>query len=669
MAVRRRHRPHPGVPYDARAPVDFRKVPHVSLVLSRHQSPDAPTTGRVVSPTEIIRLPVRSRLAMPTRPREIVAVIDPVWSVPGGDVTASARPSEEMARAAAERLTRFLQPGEVVAGTPEGRLTLRLRHEDRAARPVRLQEMAYHAIEVLDRLDVSDGVIDLGVGWAPITRKQDPRQAEQHATAAAAESVNQRDHQPRQQGLHVKTRHKAVTWVSASRQMLLATVGSVLLPFLLLVGLSMVGIDLSGPLYWVLVAALGVTALTIWAECSQALEPPRLPAAPAGPAPRATAVIAAYLPNEADTIIETVRAFLGQHYSGGLQIVLAYNTPVPLEVEDDLARMDREHPDLTVLKVPDSTSKAQNVNAALRVAEGEFVGIFDADHHPAPGSFDRARRWIADGADVVQGHCVIRNGEDSALAKLIAVEFEQIYAVSHPGRTALYGFGIFGGSNGYWRASALEQIRLRGSFLTEDIEASMRVLEADGRIVNDPGLVSHELAPDTTRALWKQRMRWAQGWFQVSLRHMWPILRKPTLSLRQKIGVAYLLGWREVYPWIAMSVWPLFGFLAWRDGGFELGSPMFLLLTLFTTVSGPLQTLAAWRLATPELRRHPWWFVGAGLANLLFYTEAKNLVNRIAHLKQFRGEHQWVVTPRTAASAGSTDTDRDDTRTATEVAA
>ena len=133
--------------------------------------------------------------------------------------------------------------------------------------------------------------------------------------------------------------------------------------------------------------------------------------------------------------------------------------------------------------------------------------------------------------------------------------------------------------------------------------------------------------------------------------------------------MAYLLGWREVYPWIAMSVWPLFGFLAWRDGGFELGSPMFLLLTLFTTVSGPLQTLAAWRLATPELRRHPWWFVGAGLANLLFYTEAKNLVNRIAHLKQFRGEHQWVVTPRTAASAGSTDTDRDDTRTDTEVAA
>ena len=167
-------------------------------------------------------------------------------------------------------------------------------------------------------------------------------------------------------------------------------------------------------------------------------------------------------------------------------MVLAYNTPTPMAVEAELRDARRQHPDLTVLKVEDSTSKAQNVNAALRVADGEFVGIFDADHHPMAGAFERAWRWIADGADVVQGHCVIRNGDDSALAKLVAVEFEQIYSVAHPGRAALHGFGIFGGSNGYWRASALERIRLRGSFLTEDIEASMRVLEAGGRIVNDP---------------------------------------------------------------------------------------------------------------------------------------------------------------------------------------
>ena len=257
-----------------------------------------------------------------------------------------------------------------------------------------------------------------------------------------------------------------------------------------------------------------------------------------------------------------------------------------------------------MLKVEDSTSKAQNVNAALRVATGEFVGIFDADHHPAAGSFDRAWRWIAAGHDVVQGHCVIRNGDDSALAKLVAVEFEQIYAVAHPGRAAFSGFGIFGGSNGYWRTNALERIRLRGSFLTEDIEASMRTL---GRR-RQPGQRSR---PGELRARTRERELAVEAAAALGP-GLVPGLRAPPagrcssaphLTLRQKVGIVYLLGWREVYPWISMFAWPLLWFLTWRDGGLHMTSPLFVLITLFVTVSGPLQTLAAYRLGAPEIRR------------------------------------------------------------------
>ena len=191
------------------------------------------------------------------------------------------------------------------------------------------------------------------------------------------------------------------------------------------------------------------------------------------------------------------------------------------------------------------------MNAALRVAEGEFVGIFDADHHPMAGAFDRAWRWIADGADVVQGHCVIRNGDDSALAKLVAVEFEQIYAVAHPGRAAAARVRHLR------RLQRLLARRRRSSGSGCAAPSSPRTSRhrcgcsyAGGRIVNDPGLVSRELAPDTLGALWKQRMRWAQGWFQVSCLHLWPILRSSALTLRQKVGATYLLGWREVYPWV-----------------------------------------------------------------------------------------------------------------------
>ncbi len=132
------------------------------------------TTGAVVDRREI--LAPTSRLTRATR-RRIVAVIDPVWATDNDDPTDHTRAPRETIERAAELLTARLRPGELISATPDGRLLLQLRREDRAARPVRLQEMAYFALEVLDRLHRADGVVDLGVGWAPITRKQDPEAA------------------------------------------------------------------------------------------------------------------------------------------------------------------------------------------------------------------------------------------------------------------------------------------------------------------------------------------------------------------------------------------------------------------------------------------------------------------------------------------------------------
>ena len=56
--------------------------------------------------------------------------------------------------------------------------------------------------------------------------------------------------------------------------------------------------------------------------------------------------------------------------------------------------------------------------------------------------------------------CLTRNGDETWLAKMIAVEFESIYAVSHPGRAKLHRFGVFGGSNGYWRTGLLHETRM-----------------------------------------------------------------------------------------------------------------------------------------------------------------------------------------------------------------
>jgi cellulose synthase/poly-beta-1,6-N-acetylglucosamine synthase-like glycosyltransferase/GGDEF domain-containing protein len=445
---------------------------------------------------------------------------------------------------------------------------------------------------------------------------------------------------------------RALDWARTPLQILAQLLLCLVVPFGVYEALSVVGIDITGVVYFFLVISLAMTSAAIWIEGFAALRRPALPDEPES-LPSAAAIIAAYLPNEAETVLDTVWAFLRQDYPD-LRIILAYNTPTPLPVEEQLHAIAAHHPQFQPLKVEGSVSKAQNVNAALAVARSEITGVFDADHHPDPQAFRRAARWLANGVDVVQGHCLVRNGAETFVSRLVAVEFEAIYAVSHPGRARVHGFGIFGGTNGFWRTDVLKQKRMRGFMLTEDIDSSMRVVERGGTIVSDPGLISRELAPVTFKALWNQRMRWAQGWTQVSWKHLRPMMTRPGATLRNRIGAFYLLAWREVYPWISLQMFPLIVFWLTRGSPpMNWFVPIFVFTTLFTFTAGPGQVFFAWKLGDESIKHHKRWYLLFLAASLTFYTELKNVIVRTAHLKELMGERTWKVTPRSVPVASA----------------
>ncbi|MET9831372.1 glycosyltransferase [Streptomyces sp. NPDC006385] len=497
------------------------------------------------------------------------------------------------------------------------------------------------------------------VGWLPLA------DADGHAVGragdAVAEALRHRDlrpvrYEPWMRGTSSRRRaRKVVRPFLLALSPLLALLIGVGVPFALYEqAYAVLGWDVASAVYWVVVAGLVLSAALILLECLFSLDAPTRPATPAQPYPPASAVIAAYLPNEAATIVDTVESFLRLDYPGDLEIVLAYNTPHPLPVEDTLRQIARRDRRFVLLPVPGSTSKAQNINAAVTRVRGEFVGIFDADHHPATDAFRHAWDWLSHGYDVVQGHCVIRNGDSSWVARQVAAEFEAIYAVSHPGRTRLYGFGIFGGSNGFWRTDLLARIRMHGSMLTEDIDSTLRALAEGARIATDRTLISRELAPTRLRPLWNQRSRWAQGWLQVSLRHLRRALRSSSFTHRQKAGLAVLLGWREVQPWLSLQILPILLHSTVRAGGadrIDWATPACLLALAFTLSAGLVQTAFAGRLALPELRRRRGWFWRYALVSTVFYTHFKNMVARESHLKELLGDRRWRVTPRTAAKA------------------
>ncbi|MFC6883731.1 MULTISPECIES: glycosyltransferase [Actinomadura] len=496
------------------------------------------------------------------------------------------------------------------------------------------------------------------IGWVPLEECSGHTPAVSAALDAVREAGRHRDLRPVRYEAWMRGTPRrrsvaraladALVPVLSPALMLLLGVGAPLAAYLLAYRL---GVDAGPVVYWAVVAALVTAAALIVLECLFTLDAVPRPAGPSRPYPPASAVIAAYLPNEAATIVDTIESFLRVDYPGGLEVVLAYNTPRPLPVEDVLREIARRDERLVLLPVPGSTSKAQNLNAAVTRVRGEFVGVFDADHHPHPNAFRLAWHWLSNGYDVVQGHCVVRNGDSSWVARMVAVEFEAIYAVSHPGRTRMFGFGLFGGSNGFWTTDRLASTRMHGSMLTEDIDSTLRALSAGARIAVDREIVSRELAPTTLRALWNQRSRWAQGWLQVSLRHLRAVLASRTFTRRQKLGFLVLLGWREAQPWLTLQILPILLYSAWRAGGvdrLDWAVPAFLLATVFTVATGPVQAAFAWRLAVPEVRRRGGWFWRYLLLSMLFYGHFKNLVARNAHLKEFLGDRQWRVTPRTA---------------------
>jgi cellulose synthase/poly-beta-1,6-N-acetylglucosamine synthase-like glycosyltransferase len=407
--------------------------------------------------------------------------------------------------------------------------------------------------------------------------------------------------------------------------------------------------------HYAVATAYAVTALMMLFETRVAL-PRRLAPisheAVRDDVPLVSIIVSAYLPNEQELIAETILHLATEMRvpSHRLQIILAYNALEQLPVEQVLESFRNINASFTPLRVEGSRSKAENIVAALELVRGEMTVLLDADHRPLPDAIERAYRWLLRGYDVVQGRCVIRNQRENLFTRYLTVEFEHMYSVAHSGRSLAVDTAIFGGTNGYWRTSVLKAIAMDPAMLTEDIDSSVRALLAGYRVVHDRSVVSSELATTSLQSWWNQRLRWAQGWFQVTLRHQAAIWRARHLGFRTKAYWTYLLSWREMFPFLSLQVfallaasWALRRPIAW------LGDPYLVATAILTLLAGPVASVATYRVAlwrTKESLRL--WFVIYAVTNLLYVT-LKNSVAMAATIREIAGERAWIVTRRAAA--------------------
>ncbi|MEI8345526.1 MAG: glycosyltransferase family 2 protein, partial [Candidatus Omnitrophota bacterium] len=365
--------------------------------------------------------------------------------------------------------------------------------------------------------------------------------------------------------------------------------------------------------------------------------------------PKSTFIVSAYLPNEVSVIEQTLLNLLKNvvRPEAGIEVILAYNTPHLETLELRLRELALDHSELILANAYGSRSKSENLNYAIGLASGSMIVLLDADHQVAPDCLRRAWRWLDAGYDIVQGRCKIRNGSDNALTALIEIEFEAIYSVSHAAKSLLFDCALFGGSNGYWKKQVLNETRFHHDCLTEDIDSTLRATLAGRRIVHDSSIVSTELAPESMGTFWFQRKRWAQGWFQCSLRYQLRIWLTRFLNPAQKFMWTTLLLWRIVYDILSHFLWPVV-FAYWLTRG-HISFPMNAYVwfsVCFTMFSGPFEALAA-RLNSVDPRPPLWQYLY--YSTLAFpYMLFKNIIQTVAVGDELLGRREWVVSERKA---------------------
>ncbi len=211
-------------------------------------------------------------------------------------------------------------------------------------------------------------------------------------------------------------------------------------------------------------------------------------------------------------------------------------------IVDELARRD---PRLRVLHRPPRSGggKSGALNAALTEASGEIIVVFDADHRPRSDVLRRLMRHFIDPTvGAVQGRCIVRNSEQSKLAKTIAVDYYCGYLVNEYGRQSLFGLPAYGGANCAVRGSLL---RAYGGWntdtVTEDTDLTLRLVLDGNAVRYDVSAIDTEEGVSTVQRFWRQRYRWARGHQRAWREYRGMVWRNRNLTRVQQIETTMFL--------------------------------------------------------------------------------------------------------------------------------
>lgn len=164
--------------------------------------------------------------------------------------------------------------------------------------------------------------------------------------------------------------------------------------------------------------------------------------------------------------------------------------------------------------------KARALNQGLALATGDIVVALDADTQFEPTTIARLARWFGDAEiGAIAGNAKVGN-RVNLVTRWQALEYVTAQNLERRALDHLRAMTVVPGAVGAWRRETLVAV---GGFpsdtLAEDQDLTIAIQRAGWKIRYDPDAIAWTEAPESFRALARQRFRWAYGTLQCLWKH------------------------------------------------------------------------------------------------------------------------------------------------------
>lgn len=166
-----------------------------------------------------------------------------------------------------------------------------------------------------------------------------------------------------------------------------------------------------------------------------------------------------------------------------------------------------------LLREEERKGKSHALNVALKKANGEIVGISDAEATWAPGSLCAAIKYLADAniGAVTGTHRIYSLNESQAVE--VEKTYRSIYQIVNVGESKLHSTPIFEGELALYRKALLE--RFPEDIGADDVGAALGIIQKGYRSIAVPEAIFFEPTPFSWRERFKQKIRRAQHVMQA----------------------------------------------------------------------------------------------------------------------------------------------------------